>query len=250
MSKLYSYIPQDWDKYNSKLNMETNIELGGVATPEKMNHIEEGLIHSNMPISIIIVPSDIEITEIEEKDGRKILTVMTDKIEPKQKPINITIQPSDENTTSVTESKNKKTKEILVKTANIEPKWPENLEITLLPGEKDLVTIEDEDKLRRIIIKSSFLNSCAIKPSEREIVIYTEDWTIGTDYPYEASVTVEADITPSSFVKFTKGSNITKEQLSVIANNKINIIENLDGTFKAVAETLPKIDIPLHVAIL
>lgn len=254
MDRHFKYQPQDWQKYDSKLNIDTNIELGGVATPERMEHIEEGLVHANKALSIEIIPADIEMTENSEKDDRRVLTVYTDKIEPLQRPITITIDPCNEDTTTITELENKTTKDILVKTSKLEPRWPENLEIVLeeSTNDEDYTIVEDikDDKLRRITIKSAFLNNVAIKPAERDLVLYRDRWVTGTDYPFEFNIGIEAEVTPSNIVRFTKGLNITSAQIVQLNKCKVKTVENLDGTFKAVAQTRPSIDIPLHVVIM
>lgn len=253
MSK-YKYQPQDWQKYDSKLNIETNIELGGVATPERMEHMEEGLVHANMPLQIELIPSDIELTENDEMNGKRVITVYSDKIEPLQRPITITISPSNEDTTTIIELPNKKTKDILVKTTSVEPRWPENIEIILQesPNGIDITEVEDidKDKLRRITIKSSLLQNMVSKPSEREFVLYRNNWVRGADYPYEYRIGIEAEVTPSNIVRFTKGSNITSTQILAINQCKVRVIEGLDGSFKAVSQTPPTIDIPIHVTIM
>lgn len=250
MSK-YKYQPQDWQKYDSKLNMETNVELGGVATPERMEHIEEGLIHANMPLNIEIIPSDVEMTENDELDGKRVITIYTNKIEPLQRPITIKIVPSNEDTTTITELENKKTKDILVKTSSLEPRWPQNLEIILQEDDIDSTTVEDieRENVRKIVVKSSFLKGM-IKPAERELVLYRTRWVSGTEYPYEYHIGIEAEVTLSNIVRFTKGSNITTTQITAINRHKVKVIESLDGVFKAVAQTVPDIDIPVHVTIM
>lgn len=250
MAGVYKYIPQDWQKFNNKLNMETNIELGGVATPERMEHIEEGLIHANAPLSIEIIPGVSASTTITEKDGRKYITVVTDALEEKWKPMNIILDPSDEENTEVTETK--ATKNIIIRSTKVEPRWPSKLEVVLIPGDKDNVKIEDDEDndVRKLLITSRFLNTVAIKPLSREIVIDIDDWVEGVDNPYEAYLNVEAEIDSCTFVRFTKGSNITREQLNEIDTCEIRVVENLNGTFKAVAKTRPSIDIPLHAAVL
>lgn len=248
MAKAFTYKPQDWQKYDPSLNMDTNIELGGVATPEKMDHIEEGLVHANMPIVIELIPSDTPFTTIEERDGKKYITVMTDSIEPKQKPITITINPSNKDTTEITESKS--TKDILVNTTAVEPRWPDKLVIDLIPGKENSVEFKDKDNTRTLLVKSKFLNEVAIKPQERDIVIYEDQWIRDTDGQYYSDIEVEAEILPSSFIKITKGLNITRSQLEEIRKCKVQTIEELDGSLKAIAQTRPTIDIPLHVSIL
>ena len=247
----FSYKPQDWQNYDRRLDNETNIELGGVVTPERMEHLEEGIVHANMTIMIILQTGEDEITDIVEEDGQKIITITSPVIEPKWKPMNITITPSQENSTKVTEVNDKKN--IIIKTSSVEPKWPEKLDIVLSPSDKDgkddVLVVDDADT-RKIVIRSSYLKTCVTRATEREVVIDIDDWVeIGLEH-FEAEIHVEAEILPSNFVKFTKGIEITKEQLREIEFCGVEIVEKLDGRFIASARVKPTIDIPFHVSIL
>lgn len=244
----FNYKPQDWQNYDNRLDNETNIELGGVVTPERMEHLEDGIVHANMPITIILKSGEDDITDIVEEDGRKTITITSSAIEPKWNPINMVITPSNEDSTKVTEVDNRKN--IIVKTSAVEPKWPDKLEITLVPENKDDVLIVDKDNTRQIIIRSTFLNTCVTRAAEREVVIDIDDWVEVETNHFEAEIHIEAEILPSNFVKFTKGLEITKEQLREIDLCGLEIIEKLDGRFIASAKVQPTIDIPFHVSIL
>lgn len=246
----YTYVALDWSNFDDSLNMETNIELGGVITKERMDHHEEGLVHANMPMDIFIMPGNDEVTTITEKDGRKRVEVYSSTVEPRQAPMNIIIDPSDENTTQVNDTDS--ARNIVVKTDAVEPRWPSNLIIQLIPGEKDSVSISDDDQTdtRTIQVTSLFLNTCAIKPQEREVVLEFNDW-VGNEAPFTQDIYIEAEIAPNSFVKFTKGLEITSEQVKEMNACGIKVQENLDGTYTAIAENkYPTVDIPLHVSIL
>lgn len=246
----YRYIALDWSDFNESLNMETNIELGGVLTKERMQHHEEGLVYANMPMDIFIMPGNDDITTVTEKDGRKRVEVYSSEVEPKHAPLYIIIDPTNENTTTVNNTD--KARNILVKTNSVEPRWPENLEIQLIPGEKDAVLVTDvkETNTRKIQITSSFLNTCAIKPQEREVVLEYNDW-MGNSAPFTQDIYIEAEVFPNSFVRFTKGLEITQEQIREMNECGVTVRENLDGTFTAIAgNKIPDIDIPLHVSIL
>lgn len=244
----YVYKPQDWQNYDDELDNETNIELGGVVTPERMEHIEEGIVHANISTSYIIESGDMEMTNEEVEDGRKIITITTPSLEPRQNPLDIRIIPDSEESTSVDNKNDKKT--ITIKTPNVEPKWPDKLDIVLKPSEVDIVEIEDEDDTRTICIKTTLINNCLTRPYQRDIVIYINDWREVDVNQFEADIHIEAEILPSSFVKFTKGLEITNEQLQEIEFCGVQIIEKLDGTFKALARVAPTIDLPFHVTIL
>lgn len=247
----FEYQPQDWSNFREDLNMETNIELGGVATPERMEHMEEGIQYANYPLVITIEPGSDDITNIDFKDGRKYVQIISSSLEPKRGVLNIVIEPSKEDTTTVNDTD--KARNVIVKSTAVEPKWPSKLEFQLIPDSvrNDAVVEDDiETDTRKIIIYSTFLNTVAIKPVEREIVIDIEDWK-GSKSPFEAEIQIEAEINPNSFVKFTKGLEITKEQIAMMNECGVQVIENLDGTFKAIAtEKIPTMDIPLHVSIL
>lgn len=246
----YRYLPLDWANFDESLNMETNIELGGVITKERMDHHEEGLIHANMPMDIFIVPGNDDVTIVTENDGKKRVEVYSSSVEPKRPPMYIIIDPSDEDTTQVEDTE--KSRNILIKSTSVEPRWPGNLEIQLLPGEEDgvLITDDSDTDTRKIQITSSFLGTCAIKPQEREVVLEFNDW-FGNKAPFTQDIYIEAEVLPNSFVKFTKGLEITEEQIQEMNACGIRVQENLDGTYTAIAENrIPDIDIPLHVSIL
>lgn len=244
----FKYKPQDWQNYDDRLDSATNVEIGGVVTPERMEHIEEGLEHANMPIYITIEAGEDEFTDVYEEDGKKNIVIVSPVIEPKWKPINITITPSDENSTKVTETTEKKN--ISIKTSALEPKWPDKLEITLLPGNRDDVLIVDQKDTRKMTIRSAFLKTCVTRATEREVVIDIDDWVEVELEHFEAEIHVEAEILPSNFVKFTKGLEITKEQLREIELCGVEITEKFDGRFIASARVQPTIDLPFHVSIL
>lgn len=250
----FKYRPQDWQNYNPDYTMEVNTEVGGVITPERLNHMEEGLVHANMPINIEIVPdAENDITSTEEDAGKKYIQVISSSIEPRHNSVDIIINPTNENKTVIEDDKETKSRVIEINTDSIEPRWPSRLEIQLIPYEYDDVLIIDEPKIdtRKIQIKSSFLNTCAIKPSERDIVLYMDDWVLNDETGlYEIQINIEAEVLPTSFVKFTKGKRITKQQLKAIDDFGIAFVEHLNGTFKATATALPNIDIPFLAVIL
>lgn len=250
----FKYKPQDWQNYNPDYTMEVNIEVGGVITPERLDHIEEGLVHANMPLNIEIVPDpENDITSTEEDDGRKYIQVISSAVEPRHDSIDISIVPANENSTNIEDDKETKSRTIEINTNSVEPRWPSKLAIQLIPYKYDDVLIIDEPETdtRKIQIRSSFLDTCAIKPSERDIVLYMDDWVLNEETGlYEIPINIEAEVLPTSFVKFTKGKKITKQQLKAIDDFGVAFTEHLNGTFKATATTLPNIDIPFLAVIL
>lgn len=243
----FRYKKQDWTEYNSDLTLDTNIEIGGVATPEKLEHIEEGIYKANLPIAISLQYSETEITNEEIVDDVRYIDIYTPNIEPKSKSISIFIKPAASDSTEIKTENGDKT--ITINTTAIEPKWPKTTEITLVQSIKDRTIVKDQDDVRKILVYSSMLNSLASKPKEREIVIDIKHW-IEKDDKYEADVYVEAEISQSNIIRFTKGNEITSEQITEMNRCKVKVIENLDGTFTAIAESIPTIDIPLHVVII
>ena len=65
-----SYIKQNWNGYDDSLTVEQNAANGAVATPEAMNHIEEGIYKANKPFiggTVTVAeegaPLSVEVTE-------------------------------------------------------------------------------------------------------------------------------------------------------------------------------------------
>lgn len=243
----FRYKKQDWTEYNNDLSVDTNIEIGGVATPEKLEHMEEGIYKANLPIVLSIQYSEDELTNEEIVDGIRYLDIYTPNIEPKAKNISILINPAIEDSTDIKTENGNKT--ITINTTQVEPRWPKSMEIFLVQSIKDRTIVKDQDDVRKIIVYSSLLNSLASKPTEREVVIDIKHW-VEKEGKYEAEVYVEAEIGQSNIVRFTKGNEITSEQITEMNRCKVKVIENIDGTFKAEAESIPTIDIPLHIVII
>lgn len=241
------YLKQDWSNYDDDLTIQDNIANGGVATVERLEHMEEGIAAANnTQMDITVIPGSEDLCIVSEEKGIKRIEVRTSSLEPKQLPIEVMIYPGDVDNTVIEEIDGKK--RLNVFSSSVESKWPA-MDIQIVAGKDNKTKVEDIDGKRKITIYTTALNSFTTAAVEKDIIVDIDDW-VGDVAPFESIIAIDG-ITSSNILRFTKGSQITDDQLKAVKDCGVSVVEDLDGTIRVVAsKSKPIIDIPIHVTII